>query len=132
MVLLKNKIYIVDDDESVCRALKVLLLSFDFEVETFNSGESFLAAVSNDDPGCLLLDINMPGLDGWATQKRMVESGSKRPVIFISAEKPEIATERALKAGALGFLKKPVDGQVLVDLINSADQTADGGAHENK
>ena len=122
MVLLKNRIYIVDDDESVCRALKVLLLSFDFEVETFNSGESFLAAVSNDDPGCLLLDINMPGLDGWATQKRMVESGSKRPVIFISAEKPDISFGRALTAGAMMFLQKPVNGQTLVDLINSTSE----------
>ena len=119
MVLLKNKIFIVDDDESVCRALKVLLMSFDFEVETFNSGESFLAAVSNDDPGCLLLDINMPGLNGWATQKRMVDSGSNRPVIFISAEKPDISFDRALTAGAMMFLQKPVNGQTLVDLIKS-------------
>ena len=73
-------------------------MSFDFEVETFNSGENFLAVISNEDPGCLLLDINMPGLDGWATQKRMVDSGSKRPVIFISAEKPDISFEHALTA----------------------------------
>ena len=123
--LSNNKnIYIVDDDESVCRALKTLLMTYDFVVKTFNSAKSFFDSVSNDDPGCLLLDINMPGLDGWATQKRMVDSGSNRPVIFISAEKPDISFERALTAGAMMFLQKPVNGQTLVDLINSTLEDA--------
>jgi len=116
----KKKIYIVDDDESVCRALKVLLTTFEFEVETFNSAESFFDAVSNDEHGCLVLDIHMPGLDGWAMQKKILDSGSKRPVIFISAEKQDNAADRALKVGAVGFLQKPFIGQTLVDLINVA------------
>ena len=113
-------IYIVDDDESVCRALKTLLMTYDFEVKTFNSANSFFETVTNDDQGCLLLDIHMPGLDGWEVQKKILASGSKRQVIFISAEKQDNAAERALKVGALGFLQKPVNGQTLVDLINSA------------
>jgi len=111
-------IFIVDDDESVCRALKTLLMTYDFEVKTFNSAQSFFATVDHDDPGCLLLDIHMPGLDGWEVQKRILASGSTRPVIFISAEKKDDATDRAIKAGAVGFLQKPVNGQTLVDLIN--------------
>jgi len=111
-------IYIVDDDESVCRALKTLLMTYEFEVKTFNSAQRFFENVGRDEPGCLLLDIHMPGLDGWETQKRIVNSGSKRPVIFISAEKQENATDRALKAGAVGFLQKPFDAQTLIDLIN--------------
>ena len=111
-------IYIVDDDESVCRALKTLLMTYDYEVKTFNSAQSFFDTVSHDDPGCLLLDIHMPGLDGWEVQKRILASGSNRAVIFISAEKKDDATDRALKAGAVGFLQKPVNGQTLVDLIN--------------
>ncbi len=111
-------IFIVDDDESVCRALKTLLITYDFEVETFNSAQDFFDHVAHDDPGCLLLDIHMPGLDGWEVQKRILESGSARPVIFISAEKKDDATDRALKSGAVGFLQKPVNGQTLVDLIN--------------
>ena len=111
-------IYIVDDDESVCRAIKTLLMTYDFEVKTFNSAQSFFDAVAHDDPGCLLLDIHMPGLDGWEVQKRILASGSPRPVIFISAEKKDDARDRALKAGAVGFLQKPVNGQTLVDLIN--------------
>ena len=122
MLVEMKKVYIVDDDESVCRALKILLRTFDFEAATFNSAKSFFDAVSNDDPGCLLLDINMPGMDGWTAQKRIIESGSKRPVIFISAEKSDTATGRALKAGAVGFLQKPVNGQTLVDLINSTPE----------
>ncbi len=114
-----SNIYIVDDDESVCRALKILLLTYGFNVRTFNSSRNFFDNIANNDPGCLLLDIHMPELDGWATQKIIKDSGSKRPVIFISAEKPDIAIERALRAGAVGFLKKPVNGYVLVDLINA-------------
>ena len=116
----KKNIYIVDDDESVCRALKTLLMTFEFEVKTFHSAESFFDAVPNDKPGCLVLDIHMPGIDGWAEQKKIFDSGSKRPVIFISAEKQDNVAERAFKVGAAGFLQKPFNGQTLVDLINVA------------
>ncbi len=114
-----KKIFIVDDDSSVCLALKTLLMTFDFDVQTFNSAESFFAAVPNGEPGCLVLDIHMPGIDGWTMQQKILDSGSKRPVIFISAEKEENAANRALKVGAVGFLQKPVDGQTLVDLVNA-------------
>ncbi|MBL8012691.1 MAG: response regulator [Candidatus Omnitrophica bacterium] len=116
----KKNIYIVDDDESVCRALKTLLVTFGFEVKTFNSAKVFFETVTNDEPGCLVLDIHMPGVDGWAVQKKILESGSTRPVILISAEKQENAADRALKVGAVGFLQKPFNGQTLVDLINGA------------
>ncbi len=115
-----KNIYIIDDDESVCRALKTLLMTFAFEVKAFNSAKSFFDTVPHDQPGCLILDIHMPGLDGWEVQKEILKSGSKRPVIFISAEKVEDAADRALKVGAMGFLQKPVNGQTLVDLINVA------------
>ena len=125
-MLSSNKnVYIVDDDESVCRALKILLMTFDFEVKTFNSAKSFFDAVPNDEPGCLVLDIHMPGVDGWAAQKKILDSGSNRPVIFISAEKQESAAGRALNVGAVGFLQKPVDGQTLVDLINAVVEKKD-------
>ncbi len=118
----KRNIYIVDDDESVCRALKTLLKTFDFDVKTFSSAKSFFDAVSDDEDGCLVLDIHMPGEDGWAIQKRIFDSGSQRPVIFISAEQKENAADRAFKVGAVGFLQKPVNGQTLVDLINVASE----------
>jgi FixJ family two-component response regulator len=121
----KKNIYVVDDDESVCRSLKTLLMTYEFEVKTFNSAKTFFDAVPNDKPGCLVLDIHMPGVDGWAMQKQILASGSNRPIIFISAEKKENAAEQALKVGAVGFLQKPFDGQTLVDLINEASENAD-------
>jgi two-component system, LuxR family, response regulator FixJ len=113
-------IYIVDDDESVCRALKCLLVTFGFNVSTFLSSEKFFSAVPNSARGCLILDIHMPGLDGWETLRRMIKSGSKRPVIIISADKNGGLEADALKAGAVGFLQKPFNDQALVDLINLA------------
>ena len=113
-----KNVYIVDDDESVCRALKTFLMTFDFEVKTFNSAKSFFDAVSNDDHGCLVLDIHMPDVDGWAMHKKIIDSGSKRPVIFISAEKQDDAANRALKAGAVGFLQKPFEDHFLLHMVN--------------
>ena len=119
------QVYIVDDNESVGFALKNLLMSFDFEVTTFNSAKSFFDSVSKDDRGCLVLDIHMPEMDGWETLSKIVASGAKRPVIFISAVQEDI-TDRALKAGAVGFLRKPFDGQALVDLINATSDNERG------
>ncbi len=131
MPLSNKNIYIVDDDESVCRALSILLMTFGFEVKTFNSAENFFDTVPKDKPGCLVLDIRMKGLDGWEAQKRIIDSGSNRPVIFISAERKKNAADRALQAGAVGFLQKPVNGQALVDLINLALEGTNGtGKHK--
>ncbi len=116
----KKQVYIVDDDESVCRALKFLLSTYEFEVETFTSAEEFFIAVPNSALGCLILDIHMPGLDGWGTQERLLKSGSKRPVIIISGDKNGGLQDQALSAGAVGFLQKPFDDQELVGLINQA------------
>ena len=71
-------------------------------------------------PGCLILDIHMPGLDGWETLQHLIKSGSNRRVIIISAEKNDGLSEKALKAGAVGFLQKPFNDQALVGLINIA------------
>ena len=116
----KKKIYIVDDDESVCRALGVLLATYGFTVDTFTSAEEFFNAVPNSVSGCLILDIHMPGLDGWETLQYLIKSGSSRPVIIISADKNEELNEKALKAGAVGFLQKPFNDKELVDLIKIA------------
>ena len=122
----QRMIYIVDDDESVCYALKILLMTFGFEVTTFNSAKSFFAAPPPDESGCLVLDINMPEVDGWAVLKRVLSSGSKLPIIFISADKHDNIADRVLKEGAVGFLQKPFDSQTLVDLINIASESNDG------
>jgi FixJ family two-component response regulator len=114
-----KQIYIVDDDVSVRRALKLLMVTYGFEVEAFSSPEDFFSAVPNSMPGCLIMDIHMSGLNGWDAHQKLVKSGSKRPVILISADKNEGLKEKALKAGAAGFLQKPFHDQDLVDLINA-------------
>ena len=115
-----KQIFIVDDDESVCCALGILLVTYGFSVKTFTSAEDFFRAVPNSVPGCLVLDVHMPGLDGWEVLKRIVKSGSKRPVIIISADKTSVSHELALKAGAVGYLQKPFNDRELVDFINAA------------
>ena len=123
MVTELQKVFIVDDDASICRALKCLLMTFGFSVETFASGQAFFNAISETDPGCLVLDINMPGLNGWEVQKRLAQAGSTRQFIIITADKDDGLKERALEIGAVGFLQKPFDNQELVDLINNTFKT---------
>ena len=116
----KKNVFVVDDDESVCRALKMLLQSYDFQVETFNSADVFFLKVPESTPGCLILDIHMPGTDGWATLQRLYSVGSTRRVIIMSAEKNGGLKDKVLKAGAVGFFQKPVNDKDLVGLITQA------------
>jgi len=116
----KKQIYIVDDDESMCRSLKLLMVSYGFTVDTFSSSEEFFKEVPNCAPGCLILDIHMPKLDGWDAQKRLLESKCNRPVIIISADINVGIKERAFKAGAVGFLQKPFKDKELVNMANLA------------
>src|SRR5476651_515617 len=103
----KKQIYIIDDDVSVRRSLKLLIVSYGFAVETFFSAEEFFSDVRNKVPGCLILDIHMPGLNGWDTMQKFTEKGHIHPVIVITADKDDSFKEKALKVGAVGFLQKP-------------------------
>jgi len=114
----KNQLYIVDDDVSMRRSLKLLLVSYGFAVETFPSAEEFFSDVRNTAPGCLILDIHMPGLNGWDMLQKLSESGHKYPVIVITADKDEDFKERALKAGVVGFLQKPFEDHYLLHMVN--------------
>ena len=116
----KKQIFIVDDDASVCRALDILLITYGFTVDTFTSAVEFFSAVPNSVPGCLIMDIHMPVLDGWEALAHLAALGSSRPVIIISADKNSSVKKRALKAGAAGYLQKPFNDQELVDIINIA------------
>jgi len=113
-------IFVVDDDESVRRALQRLLKSAGFAVETFASAEYFLKRTHHDAPGCLLLDVRMPGLSGLDLQKRLAASGSTMPIIFMTAHDDEEARSEALKSGAVAFLLKPFEERALLDAIRGA------------
>ena len=114
----KKQLYIVDDDESVRRSLKLLMVSYEFTVDTFSSAEEFFTAVPNSAEGCLILDIHMPRLNGWDTQQKLTKEGYNLPVIVISADKDGDFKEKALKAGAVGFLRKPFEDHHLLHMVN--------------
>ena len=110
-------VYVIDDDESVRKALKRLLRSADVGVETFSSAEEFLSNPRQDEDACILIDIRMPGLTGFDLQKRLLSQGIRMPVIVISASDDVQTRERARELGAVNFFRKPVDDQALLDAI---------------
>jgi FixJ family two-component response regulator len=119
MPLNTRQVYVVDDDASVCSALKTLMVTYGFEVRTFPSAEEFFSAVPNNAPGCLILDIYLPGVDGWEAQRRLLRSGSDRPIIIMTADKNDGLRERALKTGAAGFLRKPFRDHELICFVTN-------------
>lgn len=118
-----QKIYIVDDDESVRKALGRLIRASGFNHETFASGETFLASLMNDARGCVVMDIRMPGLTGYDVQEKLRCRGERIPVIALSAQDDEEARERARTLGAVAFFCKPVDDRALLDAIRWAMRT---------
>ena len=113
----EHKVYIVDDDESVRRALGRLIRSAGLNDVTFASGEAFFAGTTAQLKGCLLIDIRMPGLTGHDVQEQLRALGATIPVIAVSAEDDPLTRERARELGAVAFFRKPVDDQALLDTI---------------
>ena len=113
-------VFIVDDDDSVRKALTRLIKSVDLNVETFASADDFLKRDSHNGPACLVLDIRMPGLSGLDLQDELVAAGRTLPIIFISAHGTIPLTVRAMKAGAVDFIEKPFEDQTLLDAINQS------------
>jgi FixJ family two-component response regulator len=115
-----RRISIVDDDSSIREALKSLMRSIKFEVDAFGSAEEFLASERLSDTECLILDVYLPGMNGFELQERLNSQHSEIPIIFITAHADEVSRERALKAGAVEFLGKPVRRETLFKAIQSA------------
>ena len=120
-------VFVVDDEVSVREALESLVRSAGFEVETFASAQDFLDRRKADKPGCLVLDVRLPGLSGLDLQKRIVEANQEIPIIFITGHGDVPTSVQAMKAGAVEFLMKPFSDQALLDAIQQAikrDQSA--------
>ena len=113
-------ILVVDDDVSVREALAGLIRSAGLRVETFASAQEFLARPRPDAPGCLVLDVRLPGLSGLDLQKRLAEINLEIPIIFITGHGDVPTSVRAMKAGAFEFLTKPFADQDLLDAIQQA------------
>ena len=113
-------VFVIDDDAAMRDSLKDLIRSVGLRVELFASAQDFLRSEHPDVPGCLVLDVRMPGLSGLDLQRRLADAGLTIPIVFISGHGDIPMTVRALKAGALEFLTKPFRDQELLDAIQQA------------
>jgi FixJ family two-component response regulator len=114
-------VHVVDDDASFRTAIERRLKHAGYEVATYSSADDLLARLPSDSlPGCLLLDVRIPGLDGPALQKRLGDLGSTLPIIFLTGNPDIPTTVQAIKAGAEDFLSKPVTSVVLLAAIERA------------
>ncbi len=116
----RTVVYVVDDDSATRSALSSLLRSVDLDVVTFESANDFLAADIPDLPGCLVLDVRLPGLSGLDLQRRLSEIEVDLPIIFITGHGDVPMAVRAMKAGAVELLTKPFRDQELLEAIREA------------
>jgi FixJ family two-component response regulator len=115
-----SEVYIVDDDQGVCHALSSLFRSAGLAARTFGSAREFLDASVSDAPGCMVLDIRLPGLSGLDLQQELTDRGFQIPIIFITGHADVPMTVQAMKAGAIEFLTKPFSDQDLLNAVQSA------------
>jgi len=124
-------VYVIDDDDAVRDVLRWLIESIGLQVETFARADAFLEAYQSARPGCMVLDIRMPGLSGFDLQDELARRQIPIPVIVITGYAEVAMAVRALKAGAFDFVEKPFDHQVLLDRIREAIKT-DQSAHQSR
>ena len=116
----KNLISVVDDDESIRRTTTFLIESFGFRAAAFESAESFLKSVQLHDTSCLLVDVQMPGMNGLQLQSELAAAGHSIPIIFITAFDNKDARQQAMQAGAVAFLGKPFNDEELHQAVRLA------------
>jgi len=113
-------IFIVDDDVAVRDSLEILLQSAGHAVRSFASGQEFLDVVSSLGPGCLIVDVRMPGMDGFELQRRLGERQLSIPVIVITGHGDVPMAVRAIRGGAIDFIEKPFSERAIIDSIRLA------------
>jgi two-component system response regulator FixJ len=113
-------IYIVDDDPALCKALRWLLESVNLKIVAYHSAIEFLQAYQLGWQGCLLIDIRMPLMSGLQLQEKLIELGNRIPIIMISGHGDISMAVRAMKAGAIDFITKPFNDQILLEQIQHA------------
>ncbi len=113
-------VYVVDDDPLMRDALLDLFMATEFKAKAFPDVSGFLAEADIDAPGCVVVDLRMPGGSGLDLQRELTAAGSSLPLIFLTAHADVPSTVRAMKAGAIDFLTKPFSNQDLVDAVDGA------------
>jgi FixJ family two-component response regulator len=116
----RPSVSVIDDDALVLRSLDRLLQSHGFQVHTYSSPQAFLEQRDAELPGCIVMDLSMPGLNGLELQQALAHAADRRPVVFISGRSSVEASVRAMKAGAVDFLTKPFDAADLVAAVRAA------------
>jgi FixJ family two-component response regulator len=111
-------ICIIEDDESVRRALGRLIRSLGLDAQAFATAEEFLESIQYTLPSCLIVDVNLPGLNGLELQRRLQAEGRNIPVVVITAYANEEVREQAIKAGAIAFLSKPFEERTLLQAVS--------------
>jgi FixJ family two-component response regulator len=115
----RNLISVIDDDESVRRTTTLLIESFGFRAAAYESAESFLRSGQIRDTSCLIVDVQMPSMNGLQLQSHLAAAGCGIPIIFITAYESTDSRQRAMRAGAAAFLGKPFSDEQLLQTIRS-------------
>jgi two-component system, LuxR family, response regulator FixJ len=116
----QSTVFLVDDDSAALKSLRWLLESVDLKVESYHSSHELLSAYDPEIPGCLVLDIRMPGMSGLELQDELLRRGCQHPIIFVTGHGDVPTCSKAYRSGAFDFIEKPVNDQALVDLVNRA------------
>lgn len=121
----KRLIHIVDDEDAIRRSASFMLKTSGFDVETWSSGTAFLKEVRHAAPGCILLDVRMPEMDGLEVQQALNERGVTMPVIVLTGHGDISIAVQVMKAGAIDFIEKPFEKAVLMGAIEAAFERMD-------
>ncbi|WP_426043971.1 response regulator transcription factor [Caulobacter sp. DWR3-1-2] len=121
----RRMIHIVDDDEAIRRSAGFMLKTSGYAVTTFASGVAFLSAAKTVEPGCVLLDVRMPDMDGLEVQRQLAERGVSMPIVVLTGHGDVSIAVRAIKAGAVDFIEKPFEKIVLLSAIVAAFERLD-------
>ena len=113
-------VFVVDDDRQMLDSLTTLLVAMKFATRAFSSAEEFLRHYEPSMPGCMLLDVRMPVQDGMELYEQLIREGKRVPVIFITAHADVSVAVAAMKSGAIEFLEKPFDREILLDRVHKA------------
>ena len=122
MALPDFRVFIIDDDQGILDALNRFLRTAGYETKAYSSPQTFLEEHDPSMPGCVVLDLSMPRMNGLAVQRELVTRGTERPIIFLSGRGTVPASVEAMKAGAVDFLPKPLKGDELLSAIKVAEE----------